>query len=319
MITMASTAVNAAAALFEPQVLCNLSGGLIVKQKADQYDPAMRYMNPEKPVALQSFFAPESAPFLEIRTTHNSVLPYAEHFHSDFSLGLILEGSTCFFLDGIRHTAETGDIVLIAPGQTHCCNPVGGTPRSYHMLFIDWEWFQKQIWPDSEERKSMSIYRPVLRDAALFSAATALVDAAREGSTGIACTLAVLLMTMCRRGCFRPAAPEKKRTRRMPVRGDLLMPQAAPLGDRMTSSVSLLAQAAGMRRESFSRAVRRARGLPPNACLHCLRLELGRRLLRSGKSIAEAALAAGYADQSHFHRMFVRYFAATPGCYRKNR
>jgi AraC-like DNA-binding protein len=83
--------------------------------------------------------------------------------------------------------------------------------------------------------------------------------------------------------------------------------------------VTSLAQRAGLRRESFSRAFRRTAGLPPKAWLHCLRLEKARALLRQGKSITEAALAAGYADQSHFHRMFVKFYSVTPGCYQRGR
>ena len=83
--------------------------------------------------------------------------------------------------------------------------------------------------------------------------------------------------------------------------------------------VTSLARRAGLRRESFSRAFRRTAGLPPKAWLHCQRLEKARALLRQGKSIAEAALAAGYADQSHFHRMFVKFYSVTPGCYQRGR
>ena len=79
------------------------------------------------------------------------------------------------------------------------------------------------------------------------------------------------------------------------------------------------ARRAGLRRESFSRAFRRTAGLPPKAWLHCLRLEKARAMLRQGKSIADAALAAGYADQSHFHRMFVKFYSVTPGCYQRGR
>lgn len=50
-------------------------------------------------------------------------------------------------------------------------------------------------------------------------------------------------------------------------------------------------------------------------CTACA-LKKARRLLRQGKSIAEAA-AAGYADQSRLHRMFVKFYSVTPGCYRK--
>ena len=72
----------------------------------------------------QQFIFPKLESILEIRTTLDSTLPYAEHFHSSFSFGLILDGQTRFFLGKEAHLAEAGDIVLIAPEQVHSCNPV---------------------------------------------------------------------------------------------------------------------------------------------------------------------------------------------------
>lgn len=136
-------------------------------------------------MSRQSFFTPENRPFREIKTTLDSSLAYEEHFHTGFSMGLILEGSTRFFLGGKWCTAKQGDIVLIAPGQIHSCNPAKGEPRSYHMLFIDQDWFRAQILPEAEKNGQIAgqivVRRPVIRDAALFSAARALVQDADKG------------------------------------------------------------------------------------------------------------------------------------------
>lgn len=51
-------------------------------------------------VARQYFFVPQRASFLELSTTLDSTLPYVEHVHSAFSLGLILQGKTLFTLGG---------------------------------------------------------------------------------------------------------------------------------------------------------------------------------------------------------------------------
>ncbi|WP_231725983.1 MULTISPECIES: helix-turn-helix domain-containing protein [unclassified Sphingomonas] len=37
--------------------------------------------------------------------------------------------------------------------------------------------------------------------------------------------------------------------------------------------------------------------------------------MRSGVGLADAGCEAGFADQSHFHRAFVRRFGMTPGAY----
>jgi AraC family transcriptional regulator len=49
-----------------------------------------------------------------------------------------------------------------------------------------------------------------------------------------------------------------------------------------------------------------------------LRVEFAcRQLATGGASLVEIAVAAGFADQSHFARVFKRYLGLTPGAYRK--
>lgn len=50
--------------------------------------------------------------------------------------------------------------------------------------------------------------------------------------------------------------------------------------------------------------------------VHC-RLLYARALIESGKKIADAAVQAGFADESHLHRHFRRRFAAAPGSYHR--
>ncbi len=207
-------------------------------------------------------------------------------------------------------------MVLVAPAQVHSCNPVGGKPRSYHMVFIDAAWFQEHVGSRLGISGGLEPCKPVIRDAGLFAEFLAFVEA--QGSTGsdTANTLIHLFLKLNERhACFAPVV-EGKKIAALPSDASAWAHLLEEHETRVPS-VSWLANIAGIRRESFSRSVRRKTGLPPSAYLHCLRLEKGRRMLRQGKAIAEAALASGYVDQSHFHRAFVKYFSVTPGCYRK--
>jgi transcriptional regulator GlxA family with amidase domain len=47
------------------------------------------------------------------------------------------------------------------------------------------------------------------------------------------------------------------------------------------------------------------------------RIRVARRLLESGETIAQAALATGFADQSHLHRHFQRSLGITPATYQQ--
>ena len=279
------------------------------------------------PATQQTFTTPEKYPYLEVRTTLQSTLPYAEHFHSAFSFGLILEGGTCFTLMGQPHRALKGDIALIAPGIAHSCNPLGGKARSYHMAYLDAAWFAQHICQPLGIAEPYAVTQPVVTDAALYAQGIAALEAYCKGEDG-AESLFVDMFTQLQKayGCLASVAQAPQ----LPTAAASLLltahsatTDAANLSDPNSATahapVTSLARRAGLRRESFSRAFRRTAGLPPKAWLHCVRLEKARTLLRQGKSIAEAALAAGYADQSHFHRMFVKFYSVTPGCYQRGR
>lgn len=69
--------------------------------------------------------------------------------------------------------------------------------------------------------------------------------------------------------------------------------------------------------DHLARAFRKRYGCTIGARLRALRLEFAREQLeRADMPIAAVAEAAGFADQSHFTRLFRRTFGLTPGAYR---
>lgn len=83
-------------------------------------------------------------------------------------------------------------------------------------------------------------------------------------------------------------------------------------------SLAELAQQCDLSVSHFTRAFRRSTGLPPYGWLIAQRVERAKALLsQSSMSIAELALAAGFADQSHLTRSFKRQVGTTPGSWRR--
>lgn len=76
-----------------------------------------------------------------------------------------------------------------------------------------------------------------------------------------------------------------------------------------------LAQISGVSRFQTLRGFSALTGLTPHAYIIQRRLELAKSLIRRGVGLANAGCEAGFADQSHFHRAFVRRFGMTPGAY----
>jgi AraC-like DNA-binding protein len=84
--------------------------------------------------------------------------------------------------------------------------------------------------------------------------------------------------------------------------------------------VEFLASMAGLSASYFSRAFKQTVGMPPHAYIIHRRLQkAGGLLTDTGLSLAEIALACGFADQSHFTRVFSRKFRTSPGAWRRAR
>jgi AraC-like DNA-binding protein len=83
-----------------------------------------------------------------------------------------------------------------------------------------------------------------------------------------------------------------------------------------------LAEVAGackLSRGHFSKAFKETTGQSPHAWLVTQRVGAAQRMLQqTGASLAEIALACGFADQSHLTRVFGRHVGATPAQWRKS-
>ncbi|MEX2376157.1 MAG: AraC family transcriptional regulator [Dehalococcoidia bacterium] len=81
-------------------------------------------------------------------------------------------------------------------------------------------------------------------------------------------------------------------------------------------SIKDLAKIANMSPTHLIRSFHGLYGMPPMAYQQAVRIVQVKRALRSGSSIVDAALEAGFYDQSHLNRVFKRVTGITPGQYR---
>jgi AraC-like DNA-binding protein len=80
-------------------------------------------------------------------------------------------------------------------------------------------------------------------------------------------------------------------------------------------TVEELSQVCGLSRFHLMRAFAREYGMPPHAYANQLRLAQARKLIAAGHGLSDAAVAAGFYDQSHLTRVFKRAYGITPGTY----
>jgi len=89
---------------------------------------------------------------------------------------------------------------------------------------------------------------------------------------------------------------------------------------RLEGAITLteLAEICGLSVSYFVKAFRTTRGVTPHQWLIARRVDRARDLLRSrSMSLADVAISCGFADQSHFTRMFSKIAGISPGLWRK--
>ncbi len=225
---------------------------------------------------------------LELRSTWQSTQAYKRHSHPQLSIGAIMEGQTCCICHDKEYILNPGDLIVIPASAPHSCNPVAGQPRSYHMLYIDTD---------------IPLALQVIRDPALFKRYLDIVEAMSPVSVD------TLLSALPR----RVENADALRSTSQHVRRAFLADLAAP------PSLDELAQRFSLRKETLIRTFRQDTGLTPGSFLNISRVEFAKARLRAGDDIADVGYQSGFADQSHFHKTFVSYTAATPRQYATGR
>jgi AraC-like DNA-binding protein len=236
---------------------------------------------------------------------------FPRHSHDQLGIGIMTSGAQRSWSVIGQVESEAGDVIMVNPGEMHDGMPVDGCARGWRILYLDPTLIVREI--ADEPTDGELIVRPVARDPQLAGQVIRLFAQVESPSPdGLAAEESLLhcLMRVLRRHGVRGpsnagASPSvSKAVRRL---------DAAP---DVATSLAELAALSGVSRFQLLRGFAREVGTTPHAYLVQRRVRLVRRLLAAGRSPADAALLAGFADQSHMTRAFVRQFGITPGRYR---
>lgn len=262
------------------------------------------------------FWRDENLPGIEARSSTYTQRAFRTHTHRECIVSLVEAGGTRFSLGGALHTARAGQLVVIEAGRPHACNPDPATGISYRLLSLDEGWLA-----GAAQGAAPRFPAPVLDDPELFAAWRELHEAYVWGAPAHekqALLLACLRELVARHAEAGPAgtAPEHPSVANPSIAKVRRHIEAnpgrfAPLDD--------LARLAGLSRHHFLRVFKAETGLPPHAFQIQQAIEHAKILLADGMPISQAALDAGFADQSHFSRLFREFTGATPRQYVTNR
>lgn len=239
---------------------------------------------------------------------------FPRHTHDAFGIGLILSGGQISASGRGQVTAGAGDVITVNPGEVHDGHALRGEPRAWHMLYLTPE-RMAELSAGISPTQSFEFEAPVLAGkqfasgfASAFRQLTMVAPQDRQNA-GDDILLSLFAPLMRRRDTALPdhRYPGLARVRSL-LHDD---PAASPTLER-------LAVEANLTRFQLLRAFSAWTGLTPHAYLRERRAHAARRHILSGRSLADAAAEAGYADQSHMTRDFRRRYGLTPAAFARS-
>lgn len=265
------------------------------------------------------FFRSPVLPGTELLTARFFRHSFAPHWHEGYVIAAITAGAEGYRYRGARHVAEPWTLACINPDEIHTGERAA-----------DEGWAYRVFYPPAELLHGLAaqirgadcglprLPHEVIRDAGLARAlarAHLLLEQGRDLLEAQTLALDAFSALLARHAGLaaeplrpgpRPSADPRVETMRQRLAADI------------TEQLSLdeLGRCVGLSAFHAARLFARETGMPPHAWRNALRVNRSLPLLRAGSSVAEAASACGFADQSHFTRHFRRVFGVAPGRWR---
>ncbi|MBN8941987.1 MAG: AraC family transcriptional regulator [Rhizobiales bacterium] len=240
---------------------------------------------------------------------------YDRHTHPTYVIALITEGCERVGVGNRSLVAPAGSVLVVNPEEWHD-GEAGADDGWAYQTFYPSVGLMSTISAELGRDGAPLFAREVIADRDLAEA----LGAAHQGSTAEDATRAETSMLVALRqlilrhgGDGRPEPIEGSGSQRR------LALYEQVIEDNLASELDLqrLALAAGVTRFQVIRDFKKVAGLTPAAFIRDRRLRHANRLIADGASLADAAFAAGFADQSHLSRTFRAMHGITPGMFRR--
>jgi AraC-like DNA-binding protein len=235
---------------------------------------------------------------------------YDPHRHDTYAIGYTLTGVQCFNYRGARAASTPGDTMVLHPDEAHDGRSGSETGFCYRMIYVEPSLVLAAL---GGHRRALPFAPEVVRrDARLLDVLRTVLDDLDAGiddlqADGFLAGLSDIL-------CVADGATVAK-----PRQGAHAVRRAAEFldeaGGRAVSSDEL-ETVSQLDRFTLTRQFRAMLGTSPYRYLTMRRLDNARLLIRFGASLADAAMEAGFADQSHMTRQFKRAYGLPPGSWR---
>ncbi|WP_163338168.1 AraC family transcriptional regulator [Desulfopila sp. IMCC35008] len=248
---------------------------------------------------------------------HYHKFQFTRHCHDDFALGLMYRGVQRFSYRGAARYAPAGTLITVNPGEIHDGMSGDDSDFSYRIMYIPWELMQTIGEEMVAGRKNHYFAHPVINDRELSQQLGHLLQLL-DDDTSEQLELEVLFSKTVASLLSSYGTEQLEHGAAVQIPSPVAQ-ACAYIRDHAHEHISLddIAAAAHLSRYHFLRLFSDAMDISPYSFLLHHRLQLAKKEIRLGVSLAESALNAGFADQSHMNRRFKSAFGITPRQYQK--
>ena len=243
-------------------------------------------------------------------TRENHTLDINLHTHNQFEIYINLSGDVSFLVENNLYEINRGDIIISRPGEEHHCIYKSDAP---HEMF--WILF------DCEQNKELLDF---LHEG-FWSNHISPADNLRQELIDICFLLNEKEPTEEEKiyYFFRIFAILKTSKKALSEQTDLLPYDLKNIIDYIESriceeiSIAEIASNFYISQSALERRFKKVLDMTPLEFIKRRKLTIAARLLQEGKSVLVAGVSVGYNDNSHFIKLFKKYYGITPNLYKK--
>lgn len=241
------------------------------------------------------------------------VQPFPNHFHEYYVIGFVENGTRDLSCKNREYVVSQGDILLFNPGDNHACVQSGDGTLDYRGLNIPKKIMLSLAADITGKRDLPGFAQNVIQDEEAACYLRQLHELVMSGSGEFSKeeNLLLLLSLLIQKygSPFDKCVPECR---------EEIEKACAFMEGHYAERISLdqICCHAGASKATLLRAFTKARGVTPYLYLENIRIGKAKKLLGQGVPPVEAALQAGFSDQSHFTNYFSRFIGLSPGVYR---
>lgn len=252
---------------------------------------------------------------LEAYNLRGIVQKFPNHFHEFYVIGFIEGGRRHLCCKGKEYDVSAGDLILFNPRDNHYCAPVNREPLDYRAVNIDVDVMKKAVYEitgkeftphftqnvvyHSEICQSLhDVYQTILNQAPKLEKEEALFFLLEQVLEEYATPFETVAM--------------KEPSDQVKVLCDYM-------NEHYDENITLdeLLSMTSFGKSYLLRIFTKQIGVSPYRYLQTIRLDKAKHFLEGGIAVADAAIMAGFSDQSHFTNFFKEFIGLTPKQYQR--